>query len=109
MVNDRPMTPEEQREIYDRDRCVRAAMYAADKTIIDNPDLATLPPAYTSRVTVEAAIGYLIGRRLITVTPDDQWPLWRELDLPEHMRPDVAGLVQRWHTGHVRWLTGGAA
>jgi hypothetical protein len=103
------VTPEEQQHIVDRDRCVRIAMFAADKVLLDNPDLATLPPAYTARVTVEAALGYLIGRGLITVKPDDQWPEWLAVDLPDHMRPDIAGLVQRWHAGHVRWLAGGAA
>jgi len=90
------MTPEQQQQISDRDRAVRAAMFAADHMLISNPQIYALPKAHVSRLTVEAAVGYLIGHGLITVKPESEWPEWLAMALPEHMEPDVRDVLDRF-------------
>lgn len=86
-------SPEEQQRQKDlRDRLTQVALLATDNIIIDNAAaIAALPSAYRSRITVEAAIGYLISEGLIQVTPDEEWPEWISLELADWMRPDIAG------------------
>jgi hypothetical protein len=78
-----------------RDQLVRAAGFAVDAVLADTPTYRVLPPAQQTTVTLEAAFGYLLAHRLITVLPDDQWPAWLSLDIPEHLVPDIAGRVKR--------------
>lgn len=86
-------TPEQQAQhIADRDRLTHLALLATDNVIIDNASaIAALPGAYRSRITVEAAIGYLISAGLIQITPADQWPEYVSLELADYLKPDVAG------------------
>ncbi len=85
-------TPEQQ--IADRDRAVRAAMFAVDSFAINNRVvLAQCPAATESRALVTAALGYLIGQGLITVTPTPDWPEYLPMDCPTHLLPDVAEMV----------------
>ncbi len=84
----------EQQQIADRDRAARAATFAVDQALIDNyAELRSVPSVVVARVTVEAALGYLIGHGLITVAPAEEWPEWLQLDTPEHLRPDVEAKV----------------
>jgi hypothetical protein len=75
---------------------VRAAIFATDNVIMRNPALRALPGADQTRVTAEAVLGYLIGHGLITVHPVQQWPEWLGMEIPDHLRPDVDGLIARW-------------
>ena len=52
----------EQQQIADRARAARAAAFAVDQALIDNyAELRSVPSVVVARVTVEAALGYLIG------------------------------------------------
>lgn len=88
--------PDVRQQIADRDRAARAAIFAADSVLIDNPGVRNLPGADQTRVTVTAALGYLIGHGLITVAQEADWPEWLSLDIPEHLLPDVDGMLARW-------------
>jgi len=87
-----PTNHQEQRET--RDQLVRAATFATDMFLMDHPaELAQVTAASRTRLTLQVAIGYLISRGLITATPEDQWPEWLEMHLPEHMQPDLAEAI----------------
>jgi hypothetical protein len=89
------MTTEHEAQRADRERAAYAAMFATDHVLISHPEIMGLPRADQSRITVEAALGYLIGHGLVTVKPESEWPEWLAIDIPEHMEPDVAGRVAR--------------
>lgn len=88
-----PTTPhasdDEARQLADRDRATRQALFGADETLVAID--RRLPVAVRDRLAVTAALGYLIGHGLITVKPATEWPEWVPLDIPEHLRPDLAG------------------
>jgi hypothetical protein len=87
-----PSVEEQQAQRDIRDRLAHVALLATDNIVIDNAAaIAALPSAYRSRITVEAAIGYLIAEGLIRVTPDDEWPEYVSLELPDYLKPDIAG------------------
>lgn len=79
-----------------RDQLVRAAGFAVDHVLSDTPTYRVLPPAQQTTVTLELAIGYLLAHGLIVMLPDEQWPAWLALDIPEHLLPDIAGRVRHW-------------
>lgn len=70
------------RQRSDRDRLVRAAIFAADCQLITSRPRTN---AEATRIAVTAAISYIIGHGLVTVLPDDQWPYLLSIDVPEHM------------------------
>ena len=91
------MTRDEERQIADRDRVVYAASFSADRVAIDNyPDFYVLPGHDQTHLILQAALGYLIGRGLIAVKPQDEWPEWLNMEIPDHLRPDVPGEIARW-------------
>lgn len=80
-----------QQQLDDRDWAARAAAFAVDTFLIDHhAQLASVPRAVISRLTVEAALGYLIGQGLIKVLPRGEWPEYLEMQTPEHLVPDAA-------------------
>ena len=87
------MNEEQRRQVEDRDRAVRACMFAVDDAFLRDPamgaQLRAAPPAVRSRVAVEAAIGYLVGQGLIEVKPDSEWPEYLPMQTPEHLLPAV--------------------
>ncbi len=88
------MSTEHDRQVADRDRAVQACVFAVDNTLIDNPAVRALPGADQTRITLEAALGYLIGHGLVEVKPQDEWPEWLAVDMPDHMRVDVEARVR---------------
>ena len=87
-----PTDPTEQRRI--RDMLVRDAIFTTDIFMMDHAaDLQRVTAANRTRLTLQAAIGFLLAQGLITATPDDQRPEWMALDLPEHLRPDLAEAI----------------
>ncbi|HEX8348188.1 MAG TPA: hypothetical protein VF657_26185 [Actinoplanes sp.] len=89
-------TPEEAQTAL-RDRLVNETMFAADHVVIPNRGLLdAMPPAMTVRVVAEAVIGALLAYGLVTPASEDDWPKALQLDLPEHLVPDVAGRFRRW-------------
>jgi hypothetical protein len=89
--------PDHSQQLADRDRATRAAIFAVDNVLIGS-GIDRLPSAYHSRAAVEAALGYLIGHGLITVTPEADWPEWLPVQCPDHLVPDLAGMVGQWMT-----------
>lgn len=101
------LTPEQrQQQIDDRDRAYRAARFAADQYAMDR-QVRALPGADQTAAAVTAALGYLIGHGLITVKPADEWPEWLDLDVPEHLAPDVDGMVERYAAMQAAMRQGG--
>lgn len=85
-----------EQAIADRDRAARAATFAVGRVVMDNhADMTVLTQVTRESVIVQTALGYLIAHRLITVTPEDEWPEWLALDCPPEMAPDVAALARR--------------
>lgn len=91
-----PVPPDvQQRQVADRDRAVKAAIFAADHAVL-KPGVSALPGADRTRIAVTAAIGHLIGHGLITVTPEAEWPEWLPVDPLPHLAPDTGAVVARW-------------
>jgi hypothetical protein len=88
------MTTEDQQR-KDRDRAARAALFAVDLFALNTLARVHITEASRTRLTVEAALGYLIGAGLITVTPEADWPEYFEVSIPEHLRPDVDEAVRQ--------------
>ncbi|SNY28938.1 hypothetical protein [Paractinoplanes atraurantiacus] len=92
MTTENPASARQQ--IEDRDRAARAAGFAVDGFLIDHyKELERAPQVVYSRLTVEAALGYLIGHGLVKVAPQEEWPEWQPVEIPEHLLPDVAAAV----------------
>lgn len=84
------MSEDQQR--YDVQRALGACLFAVDDFMSDEkPNLSRLPNAARTRLTVEAALAYLVGHGLITVKPDEQWPLLLPMRVPSELMPDVVG------------------
>ncbi len=82
----------EQRRI--RDMLVRDACFATDMFLDDNAQMLTrVTKASATRLTLQVAIGYLIGQGLIRATPENERPEWLAMDVPEHLQPDLAEAV----------------
>lgn len=77
----------------DLDRATRAAMFAVDSFVLNRLANVQITEAARTRLTVAAALGYLIGTGLIVVTPEEDWPEWLPLDIPAHLKPDVDAAV----------------
>lgn len=95
------LTEEQQRHRADLAQAARVAMFAVDDAFLRDRETADalrtlLTPAERSSLTVEAALGYLIGQGLIEVRKP--WPAELSLLTPEYLRPDVDGYLERART-----------
>lgn len=91
----KPTTPlDEQRR--DIQRALRVALFAVDDFVIgETPNMDYLTNAVRTRLTVEAALAYLIGTGLITVLPDEEWPELLPMRVPLALKPDTFSEARR--------------
>jgi predicted kinase len=83
-------------ELEDRDKLAAAATFAVDKIFINNRRvLDKMPHSIVVKIAVESAIGFLLSHKLISVTPEEQWPMLLTWDIPEHLTPDIAGRYRK--------------
>lgn len=87
------LTPDQRQQVADRDRLTQFALLGSDEVWLD-PRLRDCPTVVRTHVSVSAAIGFLIGSGLITVTPLDELPEMMPLDIREHLRPDLDAMVE---------------
>jgi hypothetical protein len=88
----------------DVQRVVRWTIFAVDNWAIENRvALSSVTKADLSRLTVEAALAYLMANDLISVGDE---PEWLTNSIPAHLQPDVAAAVEQaerlaYPRGHV--------
>jgi hypothetical protein len=82
-----PQTEEEQRETVHR--LARDANLAVDTWVMAHRDelLGEVTAASRTDLIIRAALGYLVGLNLITLTENP--PEWLPLDIPAHLQPDI--------------------
>jgi hypothetical protein len=80
------------------DQLARDATLAVDSWVIAHRDelLGEVTAAARTSLTVRAAIGFLVGANLITLTADP--PAWLPLDIPEHLLPDMEAAKAKYRT-----------
>lgn len=85
-----------ERQQVDIRRALHVAIFAVDNFVMDErSSLDCLSGAARTRLIVEAALAYLVGNELVTVTPDEQWPDFMPMQVPTELKPDVAGEARR--------------
>jgi hypothetical protein len=90
MTDPTNFTDEQREQRRTRDELVRAAGFATDMFVMDHrAELERVTSVSYTRLTLQAAIGYLIGQGLIRATPEDQRPEWLEMQIPDHLQPDL--------------------
>lgn len=95
MSDPKPTTPRTKHE-RDIARALRVALFAVDDFVIgERSNMDCLTYAARTRLTVEAALAYLIGNDLIAVKPDKEWPELLPMRVPLELRPDAAGEAER--------------
>ncbi len=90
---------QQQEQVEQRDKLVRAAMFAVGSAVTGNERavaLAQAPRANQDHYAVASAIGYLLGEGLITCAPPEAFEQWLPVDIAEHLKPDVAGYLPTW-------------
>jgi hypothetical protein len=77
---------ERERQVSERDHLARLAMFVVDDYIIDMRSTIRTDSEMVN-AAVRATIGFLIGRQLVTVRPQEELPEWLNASIPEHLIP----------------------